>query len=178
MPDKPTIQDSAFINTHTHIFTKEHVPKYLAKQILPSPFYKWFPTVPLVKMIKCYLKQDIDDSFGGIHFRKLVRCYRNRNKSEKELDELERKSFYSYTARNKRYKDYLDKKDGKKVIGKKVLNIVVKTIIWLIFAYYLFGLILPLLKGTLLGWLFKHYVEILNFMPNLGNPWNSVILLL
>ena len=138
MPDQPQIDETSFINAHTHIFTKEHVPKYLAKKIFPKPLYKWFPTVPLVKTIKCYLKQEIDDSTGNIQFRKLVRCYLNRNKkSEKELDESERKSFYSYTARNKRHQAYLDKKNEGKYTGKMLFNIIRTTLIWLLFLFYL-----------------------------------------
>ncbi len=55
--DRPTSGDPIF-NMHTHTFTKVHTPKYLAKQILPYPFYKWLATGFFVKRIKAYLNRN------------------------------------------------------------------------------------------------------------------------
>jgi hypothetical protein len=168
---------SSFINAHTHVFTKEHSPKYLAKQMLPKPLYKWFPTVPLVKIIKCYLKAESEDYFIYIPFRKFIRCYLNRNKDEKEVAKEERKSLYSYTERNKKHKAYLDKKNRRKAIGKLILNVIRRTIIWVIFLFYLSHLILPFIKGSIVGWLCSCYLKVFTFMPTFG-PWTTAFLLL
>ncbi|WP_111709837.1 amidohydrolase family protein [Lutibacter citreus] len=135
-----------FINAHTHTFTKEHVPKYMAKQILPWPFYKWFPTIPIVNFIKSYLKRNNDD--------------------------------FGYTGRNKKHLAY-QKKKFRTQTPFKILYFVWLTVVWLIFAYYLFELIVPSLKETWIGWLCNFYIDLLNpIMPDLGNLWNSVFLLL
>lgn len=53
------------INAHTHTFTQDHTPKYLAKTILPWPFYKWLETDVMLKKLKKYLdgnKKEYSDS--------------------------------------------------------------------------------------------------------------------
>ena len=177
MSKKTSNQETAFINTHTHIFTKEHVPKYLAKQMLPNPVYKWFPTIPMVRTIKCYLKLEIDDTEGDIHLRKLWRCFKNRNKSEKDIDDEENKSYYSYTARAKRHEEYLAKKNGNKDLKKRILNFFISAFIWLIFLLYVSHLILPFTEGTLIGCLCNQYVQLLDFMPKFST-WNTILLVL
>ena len=46
-PDKPPI-----INCHTHIFTGDHVPPYLAKTFLPWPVYFLLPLRPVVSAFR------------------------------------------------------------------------------------------------------------------------------
>ena len=58
MSDSSTKEDIHIINSHTHIFTKENTPGYLAKQILPWPFYKWLATGFVLKFIKNYLNRN------------------------------------------------------------------------------------------------------------------------
>ncbi len=148
MPNDQSKPQEPIINAHTHIFTKDHTPKYLAKQILPWPFYMWLETVPMLKLIKNYL---------------------NRNNQE-----------FSYTGRNKKWKSYKRAKFWTKTPGITALHYIFLTVVWIIFGYYLIDLIRPLVKDTLLlGWLCKCFSNWLGpIMPNLGNPWNSVGLLL
>lgn len=58
MPNDQPKTPTPIINVHTHIFTKVHTPKFLAKQILPWPFYKWLATGPMLKLIKWYLNRN------------------------------------------------------------------------------------------------------------------------
>jgi len=41
-----------FINCHTHIFTGDHVPPYLAKTFLPAPLYHLLPLSLIVKLFR------------------------------------------------------------------------------------------------------------------------------
>jgi hypothetical protein len=148
MSDKLKRSQDPIINAHTHIFTKDHTPKFLAKQILPWPFYMWLETGPMLKLIKIYL---------------------NRNQHE-----------FSYTGRNKKWKAYKWAKFLTKTPGITTFYNIFLTVVWVIFGYYLLNLIKPLVNDTLLlGWLCEYSSTWLDpIMPNLGNPWNSVGLLL
>lgn len=44
------------VNCHTHIFTKDHVPPFLAKQFLPWPFYYFLYTPCILQLIIYYKK--------------------------------------------------------------------------------------------------------------------------
>ncbi|RIV71573.1 hypothetical protein [Flagellimonas aequoris] len=46
-----TAGENYIFNAHTHLFTKDHVPRYLARKFLPAPFYKWFPTSLVLKVL-------------------------------------------------------------------------------------------------------------------------------
>ena len=50
MPEKPVI------NCHTHIFTGDSVPPWLAKQFLPWPFYYLLPVTGLVKLCRAWFR--------------------------------------------------------------------------------------------------------------------------
>jgi len=66
MPNNIAKEDFHIINAHTHIFTKENTPKYLAKQILPWPFYKWLATGFMLRRIKNYLNRNQNEySYTG-----------------------------------------------------------------------------------------------------------------
>lgn len=45
------------INCHTHIFTGDHVPPYLAKTFIPWPFYYLFPISLIVKLFRWWFKK-------------------------------------------------------------------------------------------------------------------------
>ena len=49
-------EDFFIFNTHTHLFTKEHVPEFLARQFVPAPFYKWLKTSRVMKRLEKYYK--------------------------------------------------------------------------------------------------------------------------
>lgn len=51
MASKPPI-----INCHTHIFTGDHVPPYLAKTFLPSPLHVLLPLSLVVKLCRAFYK--------------------------------------------------------------------------------------------------------------------------
>lgn len=44
------------INCHTHIFTGDHVPPFLAKTYIPAPFYFLLPLTPLVRFFRWWYK--------------------------------------------------------------------------------------------------------------------------
>lgn len=148
MSEEQLKSQKPIINAHTHVFTKDHTPKYLAKQILPWPFYMLLETGPILKLIKRYL---------------------NQNKQE-----------FSYSARNKKWKAYKRTKFWTKTPGINALYNIFLTVVWIIFGYYLLDLIRPLVIDTLLlGWLCEFSSNCLDsIMPNLGNGWNSLALLL
>jgi predicted TIM-barrel fold metal-dependent hydrolase len=53
------------INTHTHIFTKDHVPEHLARQFVPRPIYKWLKTSIVINWLKKHYKDpDGHHSYG------------------------------------------------------------------------------------------------------------------
>lgn len=59
MPTQPAKEKEFFmINTHTHIFTKAHTPRHLAKKFLPWPFYKWLGTDRVVGWLENYYASD------------------------------------------------------------------------------------------------------------------------
>ncbi len=134
-----------FTNVHTHTFTKEHTPKYIAKQVLPWPFYKWLGTGYAVNKIKGYL---------------------DRNKFD-----------FTYAGRNKKHEAYRRKKFRTQT-AFKIVYFLYLAVVWFIFSYYLLELILPWLDNTWLGWVFGKYIDWVSpIMPDLGNSWNSVLLL-
>ena len=97
-----------------------------------------------------------------------IKAYLNRNKQE-----------FSFTGRNEKHKAYKKKKFWTQTLGITKLYNSFLTIIWLIFAYYFIKLIFPALEDTWVGWLCCFFIDALYpIMPDLGNPWNSVLLLL
>lgn len=54
MPNQSSFEDFPIINSHTHIFTKDHVPEYLARQFVPGPIYKWLKTSKVISKLKKY----------------------------------------------------------------------------------------------------------------------------
>ncbi|GAB1857246.1 hypothetical protein MHTCC0001_20820 [Flavobacteriaceae bacterium MHTCC 0001] len=61
MPNYQQTQEPPFVNAHTHTFTRSHTPKYMAKKILPWPFYTLLQTEYMVKRIKAYLGRNKDN---------------------------------------------------------------------------------------------------------------------
>jgi Amidohydrolase len=53
------------INCHTHIFTGDHVPPWLAKTFLPWPFYFLLPLSMIVKFFRVYYRGSYRDQFQG-----------------------------------------------------------------------------------------------------------------
>ena len=51
----PKDQPPPIINCHTHIFTADCVPPFLARTIIPSPFYRLLPLTPFVKLVRWWL---------------------------------------------------------------------------------------------------------------------------
>ncbi|NKI33145.1 amidohydrolase family protein [Croceivirga thetidis] len=51
MPDQIQERETPIFNIHAHIFTKDHVPKYLAKKIVVWPFYVLLGTGFLIRTI-------------------------------------------------------------------------------------------------------------------------------
>lgn len=56
MSQHPKKKKKPIINAHTHIFTGNFVPPYLAKSIVPWPFYFLLNTSFIIKQIKRYLE--------------------------------------------------------------------------------------------------------------------------
>ena len=50
-PDQATEMETTFFNIHTHVFTKDHVPEYLAKKFIIWPFYVLLSTDWAIKAI-------------------------------------------------------------------------------------------------------------------------------
>lgn len=67
---QPTPKDP-IVNCHTHIFTGDYVPPYLARTFLPAPIYKWISVSWLIrKMRKRYADESVDRYFQGRRERK------------------------------------------------------------------------------------------------------------
>lgn len=137
-----------FINSHAHIFTNFYVPKYLAKKILPWPFYTFLKTGPALRMINSYIDRKNDR--------------------------------YTDDDKNKRWRRYKTKKFFATTPGINYIYYAFLFVVWVIFGYYLWGLIEPLLKGSLVHKMIEGYIITWmdTFMPNLNGKWNTIGLLL
>ena len=65
-PTKPPI-----INCHTHTFTGDHVPPYLARSIVPWPFYYLFSLRLMVRLFRFYFRR-----IDTLRFRSFFRNFR------------------------------------------------------------------------------------------------------
>jgi len=57
--ESETKSKAPIVNCHTHVFTGDHVPPFLAKTFLPWPLYYLFPMTALVGFLRWY-----DQTFG------------------------------------------------------------------------------------------------------------------
>jgi len=67
------INKPPFINCHTHIFTGDHVPSYLAKTFVPSPFYFFFPLSLIVKLFRFWYNNPYRWQFQP-WYKKIIEC--------------------------------------------------------------------------------------------------------
>jgi predicted TIM-barrel fold metal-dependent hydrolase len=65
------LADKPFVNCHTHIFTGEHVPPFLARSYLPFPFYVLFPVNLIVAFFRFYFR--FSSIIYGSFIKRLVR---------------------------------------------------------------------------------------------------------
>lgn len=78
------INKKAIINCHTHIFTGDHVPPYLAKTFLPSPLHLLLPLSLVVKTFRWYYRGPYKWQFKSwyktlIRFLYRTKIFINRN---------------------------------------------------------------------------------------------------
>ncbi|MDB5223375.1 MAG: hypothetical protein JWN83_2042 [Chitinophagaceae bacterium] len=62
------------INCHTHIFTGDHVPPYLAKKFVPPPFHLLLPLRPIVAFFRWWYKGPAATRYTA-WYKKLERMY-------------------------------------------------------------------------------------------------------
>ncbi|WP_347922435.1 hypothetical protein [Pontimicrobium sp. SW4] len=58
-------KDKKLINAHTHVFTGNFVPPYLAKTIVPWPFFYLLHTGWIINQFKKYYKEKYKNQFGN-----------------------------------------------------------------------------------------------------------------
>ena len=66
-----TVTEESVINCHTHIFTGDHVPPWLAKTFLPFPFYYLFPLSALVRFFRWWYRYPAEIKYKW-WYKKLV----------------------------------------------------------------------------------------------------------
>ncbi|AWX43614.1 hypothetical protein HME9304_00605 [Flagellimonas maritima] len=144
---KKSKESLGFINSHTHVFTKDHVPEHLARQFVPGPIYKWLKTSKVISKLKKYYEPTEDH--------------------------------YSYTQRNKRWDAYQSKIKIKRNPILRYSVLFIKILSWLLFVYYFFQLVKPLLFKSIVG---KIIYGIILFpldyiLPLIESSWNIFVLL-
>lgn len=76
---KTKVEEFFIINTHTHIFTKDHVPEHLARQFVPGPIYKWLKTSKVISRLKKYYEPP-EDHYSYTQRNKRWDTYRSKIK--------------------------------------------------------------------------------------------------
>src|SRR5687768_16043276 len=64
------VREKPIINCHTHIFTGDHVPPFLARTFLPWPIYYLLPVGPIVWCFRQWFSK-IDPFFNKPTFRNI-----------------------------------------------------------------------------------------------------------
>lgn len=62
------------INCHTHIFTADHVPPFLAKTFIPSPFHFLLPLKPIVAFFRWWYRGPADGRYSK-GYKRLQKIY-------------------------------------------------------------------------------------------------------
>ncbi len=99
----------------------------------------------------------------------LLKKYLNRHQKE-----------YGYTGKHKKWKAYKREKFFKQTPVINIIYPLYLTAVWLVFLYYLFGLLKPLISDTLLlGWASELMTKWLGpIMPPIEGSWNTILFLL